>query len=165
MNADFPPPGKICMHLNAVFLRRRKVRVHSSIQTTVLQGGQPVSSTILMYTAKRGRISAVFRSIDGLAACFCIGRNLCSEPSLPVATPVAALWRSFCKLHAQAKTPRFLKWSTSWGWSMLRYGVLRARQLQELKQHNFRELWCAAQRNKNKANFLEIHLVHKKPPL
>ena len=35
MNADFPPPGKICMHLNAVFLRRRKVRVHSSIQTTV----------------------------------------------------------------------------------------------------------------------------------
>ena len=38
MNADFAPPGKICMHLNAVFLRRRKVRVHtsSSIQTTVL---------------------------------------------------------------------------------------------------------------------------------
>ena len=37
MNADFAPPGKICMHLNAVFLRRRKVRVHSSIQTTVVR--------------------------------------------------------------------------------------------------------------------------------
>ena len=46
MNADFPPPGKICMHLNAVFLRRRKVRVHSSIQTAVpvrdiRRGGRP----------------------------------------------------------------------------------------------------------------------------
>ena len=35
MNADFLPPEKNCIHLNAVFLRRRKVRVHSSIQMTV----------------------------------------------------------------------------------------------------------------------------------
>ena len=36
MNADFPPPEKNCIQVHAVFLRRRKVRVHSSIQTTVL---------------------------------------------------------------------------------------------------------------------------------
>ena len=42
MNADFPQSGKICMDLNAVFLRRRKVRVHSSIQTTVNQGAAAV---------------------------------------------------------------------------------------------------------------------------
>ena len=35
MNADFPPPEKNCIQVHAVFLRRRKVRVHSSIQTTV----------------------------------------------------------------------------------------------------------------------------------
>ena len=40
---------------------------------------------------------AVFRSIDDLPACFCMGRYLCLEPILPVATPVAALWRSTCK--------------------------------------------------------------------
>ena len=37
---------------------------------------------------KRG---AVFRSIDDLPACFCMGRYLCLEPILPVATPVAGL--------------------------------------------------------------------------
>ena len=36
---------KNCMHLNAVFLRRRKVRVHSSIQTT---------STVVGSTRRRG---------------------------------------------------------------------------------------------------------------
>ena len=35
MNADFPPPGKNCIQVHAIFLRWRKVRVHSSIQTTV----------------------------------------------------------------------------------------------------------------------------------
>ena len=35
MNADFPPPGKNCIQVHANFPRRRKVRVHSSIQTTV----------------------------------------------------------------------------------------------------------------------------------
>ena len=40
---------------------------------------------------------AVFRSIDDLPACFCMGRYLCLEPILPVATSVAALWRSTCK--------------------------------------------------------------------
>ena len=41
---------------------------------------------------------AVFRSIDDFPACFCMGRCLCLEPILPVATPVAALWRSTCML-------------------------------------------------------------------
>ena len=40
---------------------------------------------------------AVFRSIDDLQACFCMGRYLCLEPILPVARPVAGLWRSTCK--------------------------------------------------------------------
>ena len=40
---------------------------------------------------------AVFRSIDDFPAWFCMGRCLCLEPILPVATPVAALWRSTCK--------------------------------------------------------------------
>ena len=35
------------------------------------------------------KCGAVFRSIDDLPACFCMGRHLCLEPILPVATPVA----------------------------------------------------------------------------
>ena len=46
---------------------------------------------------------AVFRSIDDFPACFCMGRCLCLEPILPVATPVAALWRSTCKPYKQMK--------------------------------------------------------------
>ena len=38
MNADFPPPEKNCIQVHANFPRRRKVRVHSSIQTTVYAG-------------------------------------------------------------------------------------------------------------------------------
>ena len=34
---------------------------------------------------------AVFRSIGDLPAYFCMGRYLCLEPILPVATPIAAL--------------------------------------------------------------------------
>ena len=37
------------------------------------------------------KCGAVFRSIDDLPACFCMGRSLCLEPYLPVATPVAGL--------------------------------------------------------------------------
>ena len=37
------------------------------------------------------KCGAVFRSIDDLPACFCMGRYLCLEPILPVATPVAGL--------------------------------------------------------------------------
>ena len=33
------------------------------------------------------KCGAVFRSIDDLPACFCMGRYLCLEPNLPVATP------------------------------------------------------------------------------
>ena len=36
MNADFPPPEKNCIQVHTNFPRRRKVRVHSSIQTTIL---------------------------------------------------------------------------------------------------------------------------------
>ena len=43
------------------------------------------------------KCGAVFRSIDDLPACFCVGRYLCLEPILPVATLVAGLWRSTCK--------------------------------------------------------------------
>ena len=43
------------------------------------------------------KCGAVFQSIDDLPACFCMGRYLCLEPILPVATPVAGLWRSTCK--------------------------------------------------------------------
>ena len=46
---------------------------------------------------KRG---TVFRSIDDLPACFCMGRYLCLEPILPVATPVAGLWRGTCKPYS-----------------------------------------------------------------
>ena len=38
-----------------------------------------------------------FRSIDDLPACFCMGRYLCLEPILPVATQAAGLWHSTCK--------------------------------------------------------------------
>ena len=37
MNADFPPPEKNSIQVHAVFPRRRKVSVHSSIQTTVVR--------------------------------------------------------------------------------------------------------------------------------
>ena len=49
------------------------------------------------------KCGAVFRSIDNLPACFCMGRCLCLEPILPVATPVAALWRSTCKPYRACK--------------------------------------------------------------
>ena len=45
----------------------------------------------------RDMCGAVFRSIDDLPACFCMGCYLCLEPILLVATLVAALWRSTCK--------------------------------------------------------------------
>ena len=46
------------------------------------------------------KCGVVFQSIDDLPACFCMGRCLCLEPILPVATPVAGLWRSTCKPYA-----------------------------------------------------------------
>ena len=49
------------------------------------------------------KCGAVFRSIDDLPACFCMGRYLCLEPILPVATPVAGLWRSTCKPYRACK--------------------------------------------------------------
>ena len=55
------------------------------------------SSQLCASHSKRYRGSdkcgAVFRSIDNLSACFCMGRYLCLEPNLPV----AVLWRSTCK--------------------------------------------------------------------
>ena len=50
------------------------------------------------------KCGAVFQSIDDLPACFCMGRYLCLEPILPVATPVAGLWRSACKPSGVAET-------------------------------------------------------------
>ena len=55
------------------------------------------------------KCGAVFRSIDDFPACFCMGRCLCLEPILPVATP---LWRSTCKPY---------KHRLSFGWTKLNY--------------------------------------------
>ena len=55
---------------------------------------------------------AVFRSIDDFPACFCMGRCLCLEPILPVATPVAALWRSTCKPYSVAGHLKFHSWNS-----------------------------------------------------
>ena len=60
---------------------------------------------------------AVFRSIDDLLACLCMGRYLCLEPILPVAMPVAVLWRSTCK-------PYWVKF----GWREGKKGTLRERE-------------------------------------
>ena len=63
------------------------------------------------------KCGAVFRSIDDLPACFCMGRYLCFEPILPVATPVAGLWRSTCNLKCKPYVPselyNFLSWITT----------------------------------------------------
>ena len=40
------------------------------------------------------KCEAVFRSINRLPACFCMGRSLSWEPNLPVATRFHAPWRS-----------------------------------------------------------------------
>ena len=49
---------------------------------------------------------AVFRSIDDLPACLCMGLYLCFEPILPVATPVVGLWRCTCKPYNKQKRRR-----------------------------------------------------------
>ena len=67
MNADFPPPGKICMHLNAVFLRRRKVRVHSSIQT-IVPANPPWTVTIFL-CADRHVTWEKYSFLHSLAGC------------------------------------------------------------------------------------------------
>ena len=54
---------------------------------------------------------AVFRSIDDFPACFCMGRCLCLEPILPVATPVAALWRSTCKPYWRFFSEKLKFWA------------------------------------------------------
>ena len=49
------------------------------------------------------KCGAVFPPIDDLPPCFCMGRYLCLEPNLPVATPVAGLWRSTCKPYSAGR--------------------------------------------------------------
>ena len=46
------------------------------------------------------------RSTIDLPACFCMGRYLCLEPILPVATAVAGLWRSTCNPDLVEANPR-----------------------------------------------------------
>ena len=64
---------------------------------TVLTTRSQVSVSHFKRYRGSDKCRAVFQSIDDLPACFCAGRYLCLEPILPVATPVAALWRSTCK--------------------------------------------------------------------
>ena len=49
------------------------------------------------------KCGAVLGSINDLPACFCMGRYFLLEPSLAVATPVAAPWHSTCKPYSLKK--------------------------------------------------------------
>ena len=60
---------------------------------TVLTTPSRLSASRFKRSRGSDKCRAVFRSIDNLPACFCMGRYLCSEPILPV----AGLWRSTCK--------------------------------------------------------------------
>ena len=64
---------------------------------TVLATPSLLSASHLKRYWRSDKCGAVFRTIDDLPACFCMGRYLCLEPILPVTTPVAGLWRSTCK--------------------------------------------------------------------
>ena len=74
------------------------------------------SSQLSVSHSKRYRGSdkcgAVFRSIDNLQACFCMGRYLSLEPNLPV----AVLWRSTCK-PSGAQKKQSLQDQRLWFWS------------------------------------------------
>ena len=74
---------------SSLFLRRE-------IRTVLATPSLPSASHFKSYWGS-DKCGAVFRLIDDLPACFCMGRYLCLEPILPVATPVAGLWRSTCK--------------------------------------------------------------------
>ena len=58
---------------------------------TVLTTPSRLSASHFKRSRGSDKCGAVFRSIDNLPACFCMGRYLCLEPILPVATPVAGL--------------------------------------------------------------------------
>ena len=58
---------------------------------TVLKTSSQLSASHFKRYWGSDKSGAVFRSIDDLPACFCMGRYLCLEPILPVATPVAGL--------------------------------------------------------------------------
>ena len=64
------------------------------------------------------KCGVVFRSIDGLPASFCVWRSLCLEPILPVATPVAGLWRSTCKPYCAALLATVKVVCTVWQWTL-----------------------------------------------
>ena len=64
---------------------------------TVLTTPSRLSASHFKRSRGSDKCGAVFWSIDALPACFCMGRYLCLEPILAVATPVAALWHSTCK--------------------------------------------------------------------
>ena len=58
---------------------------------TVLTTPSRLSASHFKRSRGSDKCRAVFRSIDDLPACFCMGRYLCLELILPVATPVAGL--------------------------------------------------------------------------
>ena len=68
---------------SSLFLRRE-------VWTVLTTSSQLSASHFKRYWGS-DKSGAVFRSIDNLPACFCMGRYLCLEPILPVATPVAGL--------------------------------------------------------------------------
>ena len=82
--------GEKSLTCRSSLVLRREVR-------TVLTTPSLFSASHLKRHWGSDKCGAVFRSIDDLPACFCMGRNLCLEPILPVAMPVAGLWRSTCK--------------------------------------------------------------------
>ena len=58
---------------------------------TVLTTPSRLSASHFKRSRESDKCGAVFQSLDDLPACFSMGRYLCLEPILPVATPVAGL--------------------------------------------------------------------------
>ena len=91
---------------------------------TVLTTSSQLSASHFKRYRGSDKCGAVFRSIDDLPACFCMGRWLCLEPILPVATPVAGLWRSTCKPYG-ARAQNYI--SAQWKHKLSNWSEARAR--------------------------------------
>ena len=63
---------------------RSSLFLHREARTVLATPSLPGASHFKKYWGS-DKCGAVFRSIDDLPACFCMGRYLCLEPNLPVA--------------------------------------------------------------------------------
>ena len=81
---------------------------------TVLTTPTQLSASHFKRFWESDKCGAVFWSIDDLPACFCMGRYLCLEPILPVATPVATLWRSTCKPYGHCSAVSMVCMQRTW---------------------------------------------------